>query len=154
MSPSTQPPPKGLLSLRWSFLKANWAVISPFADENEPYLPAENDFIYAFAACVPEAEGKKVYAGFATPESRKVGNGPTTDLAAIAFDEKTAPLLLVAGKDDHIIPASLNYSNFEHYEDAPSRTEFKLFPGHCHYIVQQAGWQDVAGYVKSWLAAH
>ncbi len=147
-------PPQGLISLRWSFLKANWAVINPLADVSEAYLPDEDAFRYAFCDCVPEAEGRKVYADFATPESRRVGNAPTTDLAQVRFKEKTAPLLLIAGADDHIIPASLNYANFEEYEDAPSRTEFRMFPGRCHYIVQQDGWEDVASYVKGWLASH
>lgn len=147
-------PPKGLISLRWSFLKSNWAVINPLADETQAYLPDEESFRYAFSDCVPEAESQKIYARFATPESRRVGNAPTTDLAEVRFQEKTAPLLIIAGESDHIIPASLNYANFEKYEEAPSRTEFRQFPGRCHSIVQQDGWEDVADYVKGWLATH
>lgn len=147
-------PPQGLISLRWSFLKSNWAVINPLADESTAYLPDEGAFRYAFSECVPEAESRQAYARFATPESRRVGNAPTTPVAEVRFDAKTAPLLLIAGESDHIIPASLNYANFEKYEGAPSRTEFRMFPGRCHYIVQQDGWEDVASYVKGWLAAH
>jgi pimeloyl-ACP methyl ester carboxylesterase len=147
-------PPKGLISLKLSFLRANWAVISPFADEGEPYLPDQDSFRYAFSDCVPEKVSDRAYQAFAVPESRHVGNGPTTELAEIAFEKKSAPLLLIAGEDDNIIPASLNYSNFQRYEDAPSLTEFKMFPGRCHYIFGQNGWQEVAGYVKTWLAAH
>jgi pimeloyl-ACP methyl ester carboxylesterase len=147
-------PPKGTISLKLSFLRSNWAVISPFADEDEPYLPDPDAFRYAFSECVPENVSAAVYDAFAVPESRRVGNGPTRDIAEIATKQKVAPLLLIAGEEDHIIPASLNYSNYELYEEAPSPTEFKLFRGRCHYIVQQEGWEEVADYVKSWLAKH
>jgi pimeloyl-ACP methyl ester carboxylesterase len=145
-------PPKGVLSFRWSFLRSNWPVVSPFADEKEAVLLDEAQFAYAFTNCVDEAKQPAIYQKFAAPESRQVGKGSLSDAAVIDFAKKTRPLLIIAGGEDHIIPASLNYSNFEEYSEAPSLTEFKLFPERCHYTVGQDGWQAVADYSLGWLA--
>ena len=49
-------PPKGVLSLKWSFLKSNWPVVSPFAKKDQPFLPSVEQFRYAFAHLLsPEA---------------------------------------------------------------------------------------------------
>lgn len=144
-------PPKGLISLKWSFLQSNWPVISPFAEENEAVLLSPEQFAYAFTNCLPEKERKDIYSSYASPESRKVGKGTLTDMAAVDYSKKKEPLLILAGGEDHIIPAGLNFKNFEEYEESPSYTEFKLFPGRCHWTLGQAGWQNVAGYVFDWL---
>lgn len=144
-------PPEGLISMKFSFLRSNWAVISPFNDVHDPYLPDEDAFHYAFSNCVSEEEGRKIYREFATPESRLVGQAPTTEDAAIDFTAKTAPLLFIGGEEDHIIPASLNYANFRRYKESASVTEFKMFPGRCHWIVGQDGWEEVTQYIKQWL---
>ena len=144
-------PPQGMISLHWSFLRSNWPVISPFEDEKEAVLLDRSQFAYAFTNCLPEAEEPAIYAKYAVPESRLVGKASLTDVTKIDFSKKAAPLLFVAGGEDHIIPASLNFKNFEAYAEAPSRTEFKLFPGRCHWTVGQKNWQDVASYVLTWI---
>lgn len=144
-------PPKGLISLKYSFLKSNWGVISPFANKEEPLLFTQEQFNYAFVHTLPEAEQKAVYDAFVVPESRLVGNGPTTDVAAIDYTKARSPLLLIAGEMDHITPASMNYSNFQKYETSPSRTEFQLFKGRTHWIAGQKGWEEVADFVLEWI---
>lgn len=145
-------PPRGLISLKFSFLKSNWGVISPFADKHEPILLTQDQFNYAFVHTLPESEQTSIYQTYVVPESRLVGNGPTTDAAAVDFDKQRLPLLLIAGENDHIIPASLNYSNFQKYQDSKSRTEFRMFEGRTHWIAGQKGFEEVAEYSIDWLA--
>jgi len=57
----------------------------------------------------------------------------------------------VAGSNDHLIPASLNLANYKKYKRSPSITDFKEFPGRTHFIIGQTGWEEVAGYVATWL---
>lgn len=144
-------PPKGVISLKYSFLKSNWPAISPSAKLDQPILQSQADFDYAFANCVAEPERKAAFARYAVPESRRVGKGPTTDVAKINFLGKRPPLLLLAGSADHIIPASLNRSNYEKYEQSPSITDFREFEGRCHYTIGQAGWEEVADYILDWV---
>lgn len=143
-------PPKGLISLKYSFLKSNWGVINPFAPKTPLRLSPEQ-FAYGFVNTLPKAEQQRIYERYTVPESRTVGKGPSTPTAAIDFSKPRVPLLLIAGAEDHTIPASLNYRNFKKYAKSPSTTEFVLFPGRSHFIIGQPGWQEVAKTVLDWL---
>ncbi len=144
-------PPKGLISLKWSFLKGNWAVISPSANKDEAFLPSLEQFHYAFGNSLSDAEVKTVYAQLVVPESRRVGNAPTSDSAKIDYAAKRPPLLLIAGENDNLIPASLNWDNFSAYKNTPALTEFHSFEGRTHFTLGQAGWQEVADTSLAWL---
>jgi len=144
-------PPSGLIVLKWSFIKSNWPVISPFEDVAQPFAPSFSDFQYAFANCLPEDEAQALYSEYAVPESRRVGRGTSSDVAKIDFSKPHAPLLIIAGEDDDIIPAALNLKNFKQYGDSSSATDFHQFPGQCHALTVDRNWQDVASYVKDWL---
>jgi len=85
------------------------------------------------------------------PESRRVPAESLTSTARIDFRKPGAPLLMIAGSQDHIIPPSLNRSNFAKYRRPESITEFKEFPGRTHFIIGQSGWEEVADHVSSWL---
>ncbi len=143
-------PPKGVISLAWSFLKSNWPAINPFASKNEPIALDEAAFHYAFTNTLDEARSRAAYAAEVVPESRRVGKGPTGAAAKIDFAHPRPPLLLVAGEKDHIIPATLNQKNFARYE-GPSVTELKTFAGRDHWIIASDGWQEVADYVRGWI---
>lgn len=145
-------PPKGLISLKYSFLKSNWPAISPSAKPDEPIWMSLESFQYAFVNTLPLPEQQAVYSRFVVPESRRVGKGPTTDGAKIDFAKMRPPLLLIAGSEDHIIPASLNRDNYSKYSKAPAITDFREFPGRSHWTLGQQGWQEVADYTMSWLA--
>ena len=52
---------------------------------------------------------------------------------------------------DHIIPASLNKTNYERYQAGRLITDFKVFPGRDHFVIGERGWQEVADYALAWL---
>jgi hypothetical protein len=60
---------------------------------------------------------------------------------------------MTAGSNDHIIPASLNRSNFARYQGSgpASLTEYKEFSGRCHYGLGQHGWEEMADTILAWL---
>jgi pimeloyl-ACP methyl ester carboxylesterase len=144
-------PPKGVLSLKWSFLKSNWPVISPFANKDQPYLLTLDDFRYAFAHTLSDAELRAAYDAEVVPESRRVGNGPTTSAARIDFAAPRPPLLFLAGGVDRIIPASLNRKNHAKYAPSAGVTDFHEFAGRTHYTLAQPGWEEVADHAIGWL---
>lgn len=139
-------PPAGVRTAKWSFVRSNLPVISK---RRRPFVPSKAWFNYAFAHTLDDAEVERVWRQYAVPESGQVARDSTTDLAKIDPNAPRPPLLLVAGEADHIIPASLVRKNYEYY-DGP-RTDFQEFEGRTHWICGQEGWQEVAGYVDSWL---
>jgi len=144
-------PPKGVLSLSWSFLKSNWPVISPFAPKDQPHLLTLEQFRYAFAHTLTDEELRAAWGAEVVPESRRIGNGPTTPVARIDFAAPRPPLLLVAGGADRIIPASLNRKNHRKYLPSAGVTDFHELEGRTHYTLAQAGWEAVADYALGWL---
>lgn len=147
-------PPSGLIVTKWSFIKSNWSVINPFISAKQAYYPSLKDFQYAFANCVSDAESEAMYNDYIVPESRLVGRGTSSKIAKIDFSKPHAPLLMIAGEKDHIIPAALNRKNFNKYSDTSSVRIFKQFDGQCHALIVDKKWKDVASYIGTWLDKH
>lgn len=147
-------PPKGVFVLSYSFLKANWPSLNPFADINEPIHLTLEEFSYAFTNQQTSLGQIQAYENFYVPESRRVGRAPLTDEARINRFQARGPLLLVAGGEDHIIPARLNYANFEFYKEARTEnyTEFIMLEGKDHWGIAGRRWEEVARSIKVWLA--
>jgi pimeloyl-ACP methyl ester carboxylesterase len=144
-------PPAGVFTTKWSFLKANWPMINPFVSQYKPRQMSFEDFQYAFVNTLPPAEQRAAYERYVVPESRRVPRESLGGVARLDFRKNHAPLLLTAGSDDHIIPASLNKANYTKYRGSASVTDFKEFAGRTHFVIGQAGWQEVADYVIAWL---
>ena len=69
------------------------------------------------------------------------------------INDERAPLLLIAGGEDHLQPASINESNFKHYRNSSAVTYYHEFPGRSHYTVGEDGWkEDGAFFYASRLA--
>jgi pimeloyl-ACP methyl ester carboxylesterase len=143
-------PPRGVMSLQWSFLKANVPTINPLQG-NGACLPDVRWFHYDFCNMMTLAETTIAYERFAVPESRSVPRSSTSSRTRIDFTAPHQPLLFIAGEANHIIAASLNRKNFSAYKDTNSEIEFKMFDGRTHYICAQTGWEEVADYVADWI---
>jgi len=143
-------PPKGVFSFKWSFLKANLATINPLKG-NSACLPSVKWFQYAFCNTMTLAQTEAEFDKYVVPESRNIPRSSTGNDGKIDFNKTHNPLLIIAGEKDHIIPASLNRKNYKVYKNKNSRIDFKEFPGRTHYICLQQGWEEVAGYVSTWV---
>jgi predicted esterase len=59
-----------------------------------------------------------------------------------------APLLLVAGDRDRVVPSSLVKANFELYRESKAETDYKEFPTQAHFTFLHE--TKVADYVLGW----
>ena len=142
-------PPMGVLTTKWSFLKSNFPHITPFVSQNDPIRMSFKRFQYTFVNDLPLTEQQRAYSKYVVPESRRIPRQSLT--ARVDFRKPHAPLLLIAGSSDHLIPASLIRTNYKRYSSSPSVTVFKEFPGRTHYIIGQENWEEVASYILEWL---
>jgi pimeloyl-ACP methyl ester carboxylesterase len=144
--------PPGVLSLEWSFFKGTWPVLNPFAG-SRPYYMSFKHYQYAFANDQTPAEQRAGYDLDIVPESRRLARGALFPAAKIDFKRSHAPLLFIAGEKDHLMPASLNRTNYERYKrKSSSLVEFKEFAGRGHYsIIGGEGWEEVADYALAWV---
>jgi pimeloyl-ACP methyl ester carboxylesterase len=96
-------------------------------------------------------ESDKIFDELVVPESRNIPRQTLKKAGKIDFKKPHAPMLFISGEEDHIIPASLNKSNFKRYKDENSVREHKIFEGRDHFIAGEDGWEAVAGYAYQWI---
>ena len=144
-------PPKGVLSFKFSFIRANLPHLNLFLSSDIPSQLSLSQFSYGFANDMSTDDQAFFYENFIVPESRKVGRAPLGSSGKINYTTAREPLLIIAGGNDHIIPASLNRSNYKKYRKSPSITDFVEFEGRNHLTVLQPGWQTVTEYIDGWI---
>jgi pimeloyl-ACP methyl ester carboxylesterase len=144
-------PPQGVFTFNQDFIKSNWPHINPFVSQASPIQMKLERFQYTFVNDLPLEVQQAAFERYVVPESRRVPAESLTNVAAIDFRSPHPPLLLVAGSNDHLIPAQLNQTNYKKYKRSPSITDFKEFPSRTHFIIGQPGWEEVAEYIAAWL---
>lgn len=144
-------PPKGIFSFEWSFLKNAFPIINPFKG-NQPFLPSVRWFQRALCNHLSLEQAQIEYDSKVIPDSRNIAREIVlTKQGKINFKISHKPILIIAAEKDTIIPASLNWKNFEAYLKYNPKVSFKIFTNRTHFILKQEGWEDVALHVKEWI---
>jgi len=147
-------PPQGVFSFSLSFLKAGWGPLGFFTSTKKSFLMSFPQWQYAFTNGMDPEEQMQGYYSLAIPESKLIVRDTITKAAKVKFSTLRAPLLLMAGKNDHSIPASLNYKNFRRYRKSKSITDYKEFEGANHYVLGGPYWKAYAEFILNWLQPH
>jgi non-heme chloroperoxidase len=108
-----------------------------------------------------EADSKGVWEEYCIPGSAHVlwqgalaGLGTSGDGEVDWHKADRAPLLLIGGGNDHIVPPAVPKAVLEKYSAGPAKVEYKEFEGRTHHIVGQSGWEEVADYSLDWAEKH
>lgn len=147
-------PPRGVFATELSVFRANLPVLMQPGARKGVVRMTYPQFRYAFANMLDETDARAAYDRHVIPETGRIFFQAALGARAVKVDFANAarkPLLIVAGERDHVVASGLNRSNFRKYARSTARTDFKEFPGRCHWIIAQAGWEEVAGYTASWL---
>jgi pimeloyl-ACP methyl ester carboxylesterase len=143
-------PPKGIFAFKWSLLRSSLPIVNPLKG-NTVFLPSIKWFHYACCNNMTLDETRTNYEKLIVPESRNLARSALERSAEIDFGKPHKPLLLIAGGQDHLIPAILNRKNLLAYKDRNSIADFKLFPDKTHMLASEVGWEEVADFVVSWI---
>jgi pimeloyl-ACP methyl ester carboxylesterase len=152
---------KGIARPPFAQLKSAFPVLKNPANVHRAVPLSPDEFHYAFTNTLTPEESQRVYDRYAVPGPGRVlfqgalanfnPHAPTR--VDFAKDDR-APLLLIAGEVDHTVPAVVDRSAAKHYSKSSAVTEYKEFPGRSHYIIGQAGWEEVADYALDWAREH
>ncbi|TMF20248.1 MAG: alpha/beta hydrolase [Chloroflexi bacterium] len=119
--------------------------------------PTPEQFHYSFGNLLSEEESRAVYDRYAIPgpdhvlfQASLANFNPHAATAVNFHNDTRAPLLLIAGGKDHIVPASVTKANYNLYRKSKAVTDFKEYPDRSHYTVGQPGWEEVADYALTW----
>jgi pimeloyl-ACP methyl ester carboxylesterase len=114
-------------------------------------------FHYDFANTLAEAPSIAAFERYVVPAPNRIlrqialGNFSPDAPGTVRFhNDSRAPLLLVAGGKDRVVPSSMVKANFDSYRESKAETDYKEFPEQTHFTLAHDAWQKVADYVLGW----
>jgi pimeloyl-ACP methyl ester carboxylesterase len=147
-------PVRGVAQLPLSILKLAFSVLGNSFRNKTSSLTADQ-FHRAFTNSLTETESLDAFKRYTVPAPNRVllqtafANFTPHSAATVNFRNDTrAPLLLVAGGKDRIVPSSLVKANFDLYRESKAETDYKEYPGQTHFTLLQD--TKVADYVLGW----
>jgi pimeloyl-ACP methyl ester carboxylesterase len=155
MSPA---PPKGILKLPFSTLKAGAPALAHPSKRHGVVTLTLEEFTYAFVNTFSAEDAAAAYDRYAVPETGQIfyeagfANFHLHPPTEVHFKNgERAPLLIVGADEDHTVPASLSKAQSKRYEGSPAQTDYVEFAGRPHLHMAAPDWQEVAAAIDSWL---
>jgi pimeloyl-ACP methyl ester carboxylesterase len=152
---------RGIRRVPLTQLKSLFPALDNPRHRNEAVGFTPEQFHYAFTNVMSKEESQKVYDRYHIPAPGRIiwdgalANFQPNSEAKVDFKRPgRAPLLFIAGSEDHIMPASVNKANYKLYLKSDAVTNYTEFAGRCHYTCGQDGWEPLADYALSWAMHH
>src|SRR5439155_18980565 len=147
-------PGKGIARLPLSMLKLAFSVLGKSLSNKAASLTAQQ-FRRAFTNSLTETESLDAFNRYMVPAPNRVllqtafANFSLHSATTVNFRNDTrAPLLLVAGGKDRVVPTSVVKANFESYRESKAETDYKEFPDQANFTFLQQ--TKIADYVLGW----
>jgi pimeloyl-ACP methyl ester carboxylesterase len=144
-------PPRRASPFPFSFIKSWWEPMGFFSPANQNYLLPYKKWKNTVANGMDCDSAKDLYYRYAVPESKRLIRDSFISAPRINFSSPHAPLLLVSGGKDRLIPAYINYENFTSYTTKYSITDYVTFTGHNHLVFNDPEYKEIADYILFWL---
>ncbi|WP_410811263.1 alpha/beta hydrolase [Micromonospora sp. 067-2] len=149
--------PRGVLKVPLSTLRSGFSILRNPANRNRAVPFTQEDFHYAFGNTMTRADSDRAWQRYAVPGAGRVlfegsfANIDPRSPAKVDFGrDDRAPLLLMAGEVDHVVPASVVRTNAGLYQKSRALTAYEEFPGRSHFTAGQDGWEKIADYALDW----
>ncbi len=144
-------PFRGVLPLPLSALKSASPVLGNPANRNRAIPLTFDQFRYAFANAVSEAEATELYETFAVPASGRplfqaatANLNPWTEVKVDTKNPDRGPLLIVSGEKDNTVPWAIATASYKQQKRSQNVTEIIEMPNRGHALVIDSGWREVA----------
>jgi len=145
-------PPTGIPMLEWSAIKGSWRSMK-FGFWKKPVKQLYEDVKYSVLNLTPEDEGKALYDKLGYESGRalwEIGFWFFDARKTTFVDESKiiCPVLVIAGGQDRILPASVIRKIAKKYQAVAI---YKEFPDHAHNILLEPGWEIVTNFIHEWF---
>ena len=144
-------PFRGVLPLPYSALKSAFPVLGNPANRNRAVPLTYEQFRYAFANAVDEAEAKTLYDTYAVPaagvplfQAAFANFNPWTEAKVDTETADRGPMLIVSGEKDHTVPHAVAHAAFKQQQHNAALTEFLEMKNRGHALTIDHGWREVA----------
>jgi len=148
----------GVPVLPFATIRATLPILgNPFSYSRTTSL-SPSQFNFAFTNELSPAESKKVYDRYSIPAANSILWDAALALLNPNGSSKVdygksdrAPLLFIAGSNDHLAPPAINKANVRKYvKNSSAVTDYREFPNRTHHTVGQKGWEEVADFAIQW----
>ncbi len=145
--------PAGIMGITPSVIRSFWSTQTTWGFWKKPMRQTFEEAVYSTMHLVPENEQKEIYSNFVYESGRaafEIGYWFLDSRGASKVNESkvTCPVLVIAGTQDRITPASVVRRVSRKYKAVST---YKEFENHAHWILGEPQWQEVAEYVVGWL---
>src|SRR6266566_3743548 len=114
-------------------------------------------FHYDFANTLGDAASVAAFKRYVVPAPNRIlrqvalaNFSPDAPSTVRFHNDSRAPLLLVAGGKDRVVPSSMVKANFDSYRESKAETDYKEFPEQTHFTLVHDALQKVPDYVLGW----
>ena len=145
--------PHGILALKPSVIKCFWSSLTTWGFWKKPMRLTFDQAVYSMMHLLPAEEQKGAFDKFVYESGRassEIGFWLFDSKGAAKVDESkvTCPVLVIAGAEDRITPASVVQKVANKYKAVST---YKEFTNHAHWVIGESGWQEIAEYTSDWL---
>lgn len=145
--------PAGILALTPSVVRSFWGVQTKWGFWSKPMRQTFKEAVYSMLHLLPLDEQEEAYEKFVYESGRaafEIGYWILDSTGASRVDESkvTIPVLVIAGAEDRITPASVVRKVAKKYKAVST---YKEFDNHAHWVLAEPGWQEIAKYAADWL---
>jgi alpha-beta hydrolase superfamily lysophospholipase len=107
-------------------------------------------FRRVLAGTLEDQQAATAYARYAIPAPSGLVRQAIYPGRVRFSNQARAPLLLVAGGRDRLVPARLTRAGYRQYARSAATTCYRQYPGRSHYMIGEPGWEHVADDVLRW----
>lgn len=154
-------PFRGVLPLPVSTVKSSAPVIGNPANRGRAIPLTYDQFRFAFANAVTEAEAHELYATFAVPgsgvtlvQAANANLNPWTEAKVGTKNPDRGPLLIADGEMDNTAPWAIANASYKRQKRNPGVTEIVKIPGRGHSLTIDHGWREVADTALVFVQKH
>ena len=145
--------PSGIMSLKPSVIRGFLSGLMRYGFWKKPLRQTFNEAVYSMLQLLTPEEQKEIFDKFVYESGRaasEIGFWPLDSKKAAKVDESkiTCPVLVIAGAQDRMTPASVVRKVADKYRTVST---YKEFINHAHWVVSEPGWEDIAQYAYNWL---
>ncbi|MCE5263874.1 MAG: alpha/beta hydrolase [Deltaproteobacteria bacterium] len=146
--------PSGIIALKPSVIKSFRSVFSQWAFWKRPIRQTFAEAVYAMLHLLPSQQQIQTYERFVYESGQagfEMGFWLFDSKRATQVNEKkvTCPILVIAGAEDRITPPAVVKKIHKKYGDISTYRELS---GHAHWVVGEAGWEDITELIQEWLS--
>ncbi len=119
----------------------------------KPIRQTFNEAVYSMLQLLTVEEQKKLFDRFVYDSGRaaaEIGFWFLDPKGAAKVDESrvTCPVLVIAGSQDRMTPASVVRKVADKYRAVSTYEEFA---NHAHWVIGEPGWQEITECISEWL---